>query len=106
MGIYIGTCKRLVINKESFVIYRLFSKRIINFKEINIFESKYSFKISKGNKILPKKGIFESNEDLLLKLNTGETLKVNLNSLLYSGSYTELYLTIIKKLKIKRVSSN
>lgn len=106
MGIYIGTCKRLVINEESFVIYRLFSKRIINFKDINIFESKYSFKISEGNKILPKKGIFESNEDLLLKLNTGETLKINLNSLLYSGSYTELYLTIIKKLKIKRVSSD
>jgi len=106
MGIYIGTCKRLIINEESFVIYRLFSKRIINFKDINIFESKYSFKISEGNKILPKKGIFESNEDLLLKLNTGETLKINLNSLLYSGSYTELYLTIIKKLKIKRVSSD
>lgn len=103
IGIFIGTCKHLIINEESFVICRLFSKRTINFKDINIRESRYSFKIGEGNKIFPNKGIFESKEFLVLKLNTGEILNINLNCLLYSGSFTELYLTIIKKLKIKRL---
>ena len=106
LGIYLGTCKRLVITEEAFIIYKLFSKRIIYFKNINILESKYIFKIGEGNKILPKKGIFDSNEWLCLKLKTEETLKINLNFLLFSGAYTELYLTIIKKLKIKRVSND
>lgn len=106
LGIYIGTCKRLVITEESFIIYKLFSKRIIYFKNINILESKYIFKFAEGNKILPKKGIFNSNECLCLKLKTEETLKINFNFLLFSGAYTELYLTVIKKLNIKRVSND
>lgn len=106
LGIYVGTCKRLVITEESFIIYKLFSKRRVDFKDINIRESKYIFKIGEGNKILPKKGIFKSNECLCLKLKTGEIFKINLNFLLFSGAYTELYLTVVKKLNIKRVSND
>jgi len=105
MGIYMGTCKHLVMDEESFVIYKLFSKRIVNYKDIDVKESKYLSRIGEGNKLLPKKGIFKSNETLFLKLKNGEALKVNLNFLLYSGAYIELYLVITKKLKINRVMS-
>ena len=100
--VFIGTKKRLDINSKSFIIYNMFSKRRIEFRDINAEKSEYVFALGKSSKFLPKKNIFGHQEYLHIYLNNGKDIKINLNPFLLSGNKVLLLTVVVKQLKIKR----
>ena len=100
--LFYSTKKHLEIKDTSFILHKIFSKITIEFSDIDTKKSEYIFVVGKSSRLFPKKNIFEQKEYLLLQLNNGVIIKINLNFLLFSGNKTLLFTTIVKKLKIDR----
>lgn len=84
------------IHDDKFIYsHILFGKETINFKDINVKDSRYLFIFSRGKRDF-------ANEVLILTMNNKKIYKFNLNVFLRSGNTTLLTNTIIFKLKLKR----
>ncbi|MCU0104548.1 hypothetical protein N7603_02640 [Acholeplasma vituli] len=101
-AVFFITKKRIAVNASSFVIYNMFSKKYIEFSDIDTEKSEYIFVLRKSNNVLPKRNIFGYNEYINIYLKNGKDITINLNPFLFSGNKVLLFTVVVKQLKIKR----
>ena len=98
---------RIIIAENKFIIYKpIIGKKEILFENIDRSKSAYQFISYKRRGFLKNSTMINHDEQLLLYFNDGANFCLNLNYFIFSGDYYALLITIIEKLKLKRVQIN